>query len=185
MYEMHKKLNATLIIVCSIFLALSFMNGCASKKKVVETPKPAPEVKKPEAPKPAPRPQPKETPRKVEEKVAELRESAFETIYFDFDKSDIRADQRDRMNRNARLLNDNKNVRIRLEGHCDERGTNEYNMALGDRRANSVRQFLVDYGISDSRITTISYGEERPVDPGHNEDAWAKNRRCEFRITPQ
>ena len=180
---MHKKLNVTLILVLSIFLALSFMNGCASKKKVAEQPKQ--EVKKPEEPKPAPTPQVKETPKKVEEKVAELRESAFETIYFDFDKSDIRSDQRDRMNRNARLLYDNKNVMVRLEGHCDERGTNEYNMALGDRRANSVRQFLVDYGISDSRITTISYGEERPVDPGHNEDAWAKNRRCEFKITSQ
>ena len=89
------------------------------------------------------------------------------------------------MNRNARLLNDNKTVKIRLEGNCDERGTNEYNMALGDRRANSVRQFLMDYGISDSRITTISFGEERPIDPGHNEDAWAKNRRCDFKITTQ
>ena len=185
MYEMHKKLKVTLIITCSILLALAFMNGCASKKKVVEEP-PKQEVKKPEEPKPAPKPQVKQVPTKqVEEKVAELSESALETIYFDFDKSDIRADQRDRMNRNARLLNDNKTVKIRLEGNCDERGTNEYNMALGDRRANSVRQFLMDYGISDSRITTISYGEERPIDAGHNEDAWAKNRRCEFKITSQ
>ena len=180
---MQKKVKVTLIIACSILLALSFMNGCSSKKKVVEQPKQ--EVKKPEEPKPAPQPQVKQAPQKVEEKVAELNESALETIYFDFDKSDIKADQRDRMNRNARLLNDNKTVKIRLEGNCDERGTNEYNMALGDRRANSVRQFLMDYGISDSQITTISYGEERPIDPGHNEDAWAKNRRCEFKITLQ
>ncbi len=183
---MHKKLKVTLIIACSILLALSFMNGCAGKKKVVEQPKP--EVQKPPEPKPAPKPQVKQAPKQVIEKVeekVELRESSFETIYFDFDKSDIRADQRDLMNKNARLLNDNKNVRVRLEGNCDERGTNEYNMALGDRRANSVRQFLTDYGISESRITTISYGEERPVDAGHNEDAWAKNRRCEFKITSQ
>jgi len=182
MYEMQKKLKVTLIIACSILLALSFMNGCSSKKKVVEQPKQ--EVKKPEEPKPAPKPQVKQAPQKVEEKV-ELRESALETIYFDFDKSDIKTDQRDRINRNARLLNDNKTVKIRLEGNCDERGTNEYNMALGDRRANSVRQFLMDYGISASQITTISYGEERPIDPGHNEDAWAKNRRCEFKIMSQ
>ncbi len=184
---MRKKLKVTLIIACSIFLALSFMSGCASKKKVVEQPKP--EVQKPPEPKPAPKPQVKEAPRqvkeRVEEKVVELRESSFDTIYFDYDKSDIRADQRDSMNKNARLLNDNKNVGIRLEGNCDERGTNEYNMALGDRRANSVRQCLIDYGITSSRITTISYGEERPVDAGQNEDAWAKNRRCEFKITSQ
>lgn len=184
MYEMHRKLKVTLIVACSILLALAFMNGCASKKKVVEEP-PKQEVKKPEEPKPAPKPQVKQAPKQVEEKVAELRESSLETIYFDFDKSDIRTDQRDKMNKNARLLSDNNNVKIRLEGHCDERGTNEYNMALGDRRANSVRQFLTDYGISDSRITTISYGEERPVDAGHNEDSWAKNRRCEFKITSQ
>ena len=182
---MHRKLKVTLIITFSILLALAFMNGCAGKKKVVEQP-PKQEVKKPEEPKPAPKPQVKQAPTKqVEEKVAELGESSLETIYFDFDKSDIRADQRDKMNKNARLLNDNKTVKIRLEGNCDERGTNEYNMALGDRRANSVRQFLMDYGISDSRITTISYGEERPIDAGHNEDAWAKNRRCEFKITSQ
>ena len=69
-----------------------------------------------------------------------------------------------------------------IEGHCDERGTDEYNLALGDRRANSAKSFLVDLGISPRRLTTISFGEERPLDPRHNEEAWAKNRRCEFVI---
>jgi len=89
------------------------------------------------------------------------------------------------LNKNASLLNEHKNVRILLEGHCDERGTNEYNQALGQRRAKSIEQYLTDYGISSSRISTISYGEERPVAAGHNETAWAKNRRCEFKITSQ
>ena len=71
---------------------------------------------------------------------------------------------------------------IKIEGHCDERGTVEYNLGLGDRRAMSVKNYLIDLGISADRIETISYGKERPVDPGHNEDAWAKNRRAEFRV---
>jgi len=71
---------------------------------------------------------------------------------------------------------------LRIEGHCDERGTIEYNLALGERRANSVKNYLVNYGIDPNRLTTISYGEERPKDPRHNEEAWAKNRRVEFVI---
>ena len=170
------------MISCSLLIAFAGFSGCASKKKVVETKKPVVEEKKE---RPAPKPIVKQEERKVEEKVKRINESAFNTVYFDFDKSDIRSDQRSDLNRNARLLNDNKNVRIRLEGHCDERGTNEYNQALGERRANAIKQFLTDYGISSSRITTISYGEERPASSGHNESAWSKNRRCEFRITSQ
>ena len=75
-----------------------------------------------------------------------------------------------------------QDVTVTIQGHCDERGTNEYNLALGDRRADSTKTFLVDLGISASRLTTVSYGEERPVDPRHNEEAWAKNRRAHFVI---
>ena len=76
----------------------------------------------------------------------------------------------------------NTNVSVIIEGHCDERGTNEYNMALGDRRASSAKSFLVDLGVESRRLTTISYGEEKPIDPAHNEAAWAKNRRAHFVI---
>jgi peptidoglycan-associated lipoprotein len=69
-------------------------------------------------------------------------------------------------------------VKIQIEGHCDERGTIEYNLALGERRANSTKRYLISLGIGDKRISTISYGEEKPLDPGHNEEAWAKNRRA-------
>ena len=76
----------------------------------------------------------------------------------------------------------NPNDSVLIEGNCDERGTNEYNIALGDRRTNSAKKFLVILGISESRIKTISYGEERPLDSGHNESAWAKNRNCQFKL---
>lgn len=178
---MYKKCNAAVILALSLLVAFSYLNGCAKKKAETPPPKPEPRVQEK---KPAPRPQVKRPEPKAVEKVA-LRESAFDTIYFDFDKSDIKSDQRSRINTNAQLLSENRNVRIRIEGHCDERGTNEYNMALGQRRADSIKRYFVDYGISSSRITTISYGEERPVATGNNESAWSQNRRGEFKITSQ
>ena len=105
-----------------------------------------------------------------------------ENIYFEFDSSALLTPAQDTLSRKAQYLRENPNTRLVIEGHCDERGTDEYNLALGDRRANSAKSFLVDLGISPSRLTTISYGEERPLDPRHNEEAWAKNRRCEFVI---
>jgi peptidoglycan-associated lipoprotein len=83
---------------------------------------------------------------------------------------------------NAMLLSQNENVAVRIEGNCDERGTNEYNLALGQRRADAVRNYLINYGIDRSRISTVSYGEERITDHGRNETSWAKNRRSDFTI---
>ena len=103
-------------------------------------------------------------------------------IYFDFDKSNIRQDQRDRIEKNAEFLANNKTVRVRIEGNCDERGTNEYNMALGQRRAMSAKKYLVNLGIAENRLDTISYGEERPLLFGHDEYSWAQNRRDDFVI---
>jgi peptidoglycan-associated lipoprotein len=105
-----------------------------------------------------------------------------EDIHFDFDKSDIRQDDRKILSRNAAALSKNKNVKIVIEGNCDERGTAEYNMALGERRADEAKKYLVNLGIDGKRITTISYGSEKPLDPGHDEDAWAKNRRDHFAV---
>jgi peptidoglycan-associated lipoprotein len=105
-----------------------------------------------------------------------------EDIHFDFDSSTLTPEAQDILKKKAQWLQDNPDKSITIGGNCDERGTNEYNLALGDRRAASAKAFLVDLGISASRITTISYGEERPVDPGHNEAAWAKNRRDHFTI---
>jgi peptidoglycan-associated lipoprotein len=98
-------------------------------------------------------------------------------IHFDFDKYNIRPEDAEILKENAALLKKYPKVKIQIEGHCDERGTTEYNLALGERRANSGKRYLVSLGISPDRISTISYGKERPLDPGHNEEAWAKNRR--------
>ena len=103
-----------------------------------------------------------------------------ENIYFDFDKSNLKAENQEVLKRKAEWLRNNPGESVIIEGHCDERGTNEYNLALGDRRAQSAKNFLIDLGISESRLTTISYGEERPADPRHNENAWSKNRRDHF-----
>ncbi len=103
-----------------------------------------------------------------------------EDIYFDFDKSTLTPTAQDNLLRKAEWLRENPDATVTIEGHCDERGTNEYNLALGDRRAESAKSFLTDLGIDPSRLTTISYGEERPVDPRNAEEAWAKNRRDHF-----
>ncbi len=103
-----------------------------------------------------------------------------EDIYFDFDRSDLKPETQEILKGKAEWLRNNPGESVIIEGHCDERGTNEYNLALGDRRAQSAKKFLNDLGIAESRLTTISYGEERPADPRQNEDAWSKNRRAHF-----
>ena len=97
-------------------------------------------------------------------------------VLFDFDKADVRADAQPILAGQAEWLRRYPGVRVRIEGNCDERGTREYNFALGERRANSVKEFLVAHGVDAGRITTVSYGKERPLDPGDSEDALAKNR---------
>jgi peptidoglycan-associated lipoprotein len=101
-------------------------------------------------------------------------------IFFDYDKYDIRDDARGVLNDDARALGERGGIRFTIEGHCDERGSEKYNLALGDRRANATKQYLVGQGVGGDRIDTISLGEERPFDPGHTEEAWAKNRRAHF-----
>jgi peptidoglycan-associated lipoprotein len=107
---------------------------------------------------------------------------ALHNIFFDFDKYNLKPEAIQKLDQTAGWLADNPGVQIRIEGHCDERGTDEYNIALGDRRANSAKKYLVNLGISVDRLSTVSYGEERPADAGHNEAAWAKNRRAECKI---
>jgi peptidoglycan-associated lipoprotein len=103
-------------------------------------------------------------------------------VYFDFDKSMIRPDQTERVRANAMRLKSDPSLRLRIEGNCDERGTHVYNLALGELRAMSAKKYLVNLGVEDARLTTLSYGEERPVNPGQNETAWAENRRDDFVI---
>ena len=171
----------------SIFL----MASCAKKQVRVEEPVAV------EKPKPAaPAVGTTEAYRRAEEeRQARLRElekdqrvraeiQAFESdhIYFDFDKAELKPEARAILVKKADWLRENPDYSVRIEGHCDERGTNEYNLALGERRASAAWRFLNALGVSGSRISTISYGEERPAFYGHNENAWSKNRRDEFKV---
>ncbi|MGV8078434.1 MAG: peptidoglycan-associated lipoprotein Pal [Syntrophales bacterium] len=116
---------------------------------------------------------------------AEKLAALFADVNFDFDKYNIKADYRDRLAAQAGWLKENAADTLLVEGHCDERGTAEYNLALGERRAASVMKYLIDLGIDKGRIKTISYGKDRPLDPAQNEEAWAKNRRAHFEINPK
>ena len=158
------------LLILPLFLGLVF-SGCAcpcQKKQAAaepaETVAPPPEVKE-EVPPPAPEPA-----------------VSLEPIFFDFDKSNITPDAKAILDKNAEWISKNPTAKIRIEGNCDERGTNEYNMALGERRATSAKQYLVTSGIAANRLTMVSYGEEKPLDPGHDEAAWAKNRRDDFKV---
>lgn len=101
-------------------------------------------------------------------------------VFFDYDSSVLSSDAQEQLNQNGGWLESNAAKKVLVEGHCDERGTSEYNLALGDRRAASAKEYLVRLGVASSRLETVSFGEERPFDSGHNEDAWAKNRRAHF-----
>ncbi|UCD48385.1 MAG: peptidoglycan-associated lipoprotein Pal [Deltaproteobacteria bacterium] len=112
--------------------------------------------------------------------VAEPAPAMFENIHFDFDKSFIRNDAKPTLQSVADYMKKNPDAKLQIEGHCDERGTPEYNIALGQRRADSAMKYLTNLGVAGDRVSTITYGEEKPADPGHNEAAWAKNRRGVF-----
>lgn len=179
----------TLVVVALGAVAM-MMAGCAKEEVVkkdepvvqqqtVVQPEPVKAVEPPPAPVQEPAPQPVQ-----EESAAKASEAvALEIVYFDFDKSDLRQDARDVLSKNAEaLLKKIADAKVQIAGHCDERGSDEYNLALGDRRAKSVAKYLINLGVSADRISTISYGKEKPAVDGHDEAAWSKNRRAEFVI---
>jgi peptidoglycan-associated lipoprotein len=112
----------------------------------------------------------------------EVRSTLAAMIHFDLDKSNIRSDDMGALDQKVAILQANPDLRIRVGGHCDERGSDEYNLALGNRRAQSAKQYLVSHGIDAGRIETQSWGEERPLVDGHDESAWSQNRRAEFEV---
>ena len=116
---------------------------------------------------------------------ADKEASQFVDIHFAFDRFDLRPDARKVLDVHAKWLKAHPEFTVRIEGSCDERGTVEYNMALGQRRAASAMKYLNDLGVAKNRLSTISYGKERPLDPGHDEEAWARNRRDHFSVTRQ
>lgn len=159
--------------------ALLVLAGCASTSEPEPEPEPVMEPEPEPAPPPVVRPDPKPT---VSAEGVPLDPQTGEPIatvfYFDFDRSELKPRARTLLAGHARYLRDNPGARLTIEGHCDERGTREYNLALGERRATAVRSYLQSLGVRSSQLSTVSFGEERPVDPGHTESAWAKNRRA-------
>lgn len=158
------------IFCCAIFLAVSGI-ACA-KKQVKQETTPATSV-------------PEESdlnakefvePSEIDPALAKI----FKDIYFDFDRYNLKPEAKKTLDGIGEWLKNNASYRVLIEGHCDERGTNEYNLALGERRANSAKTYLIGLGIAEKRISTISYGEEKPQCTEHNESCWWKNRRCHF-----
>jgi peptidoglycan-associated lipoprotein len=141
---------------------------------------PAPAPPPPVAQAPLSPPAPEIPPLKEEEAPSPAEEFEREHIYFAFDDAGLTADSQAILKKKASFLLENRHKKVLIEGHCDERGSVEYNLALGQRRAASARNFLIYLGVEPSRMRTLSYGKERPLDPGHNEEAWAKNRRDQF-----
>jgi peptidoglycan-associated lipoprotein len=191
--------RAAQVTMMSLLLAGLMITGCAKRPATTAAsaaaPAPAPSAA---APAPTPSPSapaasaapaaaaaaaPAQAPRPVPKEfmaVASLKE-----VYFDFDKYDIRAEDAKTLDANAAWLKSNADNLVLIEGHCDERGTNEYNLALGERRAKATMNYLVSQGIQANRITIISYGEERPVCNEKTEACWAKNRRANFLVKPR
>jgi peptidoglycan-associated lipoprotein len=173
----------TLFVILLAGSGLLFF-GCAKKA----APEKAEEMKAPaqmEAPQPAPPAQVAEQPKEempspeaaLENEIKYLED---EDIHFDFDKYNLTMAARELLDHKKAFLLTHPEYNIQIEGNCDERGTIEYNIALGDRRAKAAEEYFITFGIAKDRITTISYGKERPLDPGNNEEAWAKNRRDHF-----
>jgi len=156
-------------------LVLVLLCFCAKKPKVVEEKPKPPEVTQPEKPPEIPK-------EEVEKKV--VTQEDLQPIYFDFDKYDLRPGDREILNLNAKVLKENPDVKIRIEGNCDERGTVEYNLALGDRRARAAMDYLVNLGVTPGRISIISYGKER-CKHCFSEECWSKDRRDDFMIVSQ
>lgn len=170
------RFNTKLLVrMALIGVAAAAVASCASKPKPVPTPPPVAEQS---APPPAPI-----TSQVVPGSVQDFVVNVGDRVYFNTDQYDIRADAQPVLAAQAAWLSRYGSVRVTIEGNCDERGTREYNLALGSRRANSVRDFLVAHGVDPSRIATISYGKERPIDPGSDETAWQHNRNSHTNIT--
>ena len=169
-------------------VALAFVVACSPKPKPTPAPEPTPApVSTPtvvtvETPPPAPPPTPRVTDEITDKSLSEVS-SYLKPAFFDYDKADIRADARDVLAANASWLKKYPSVQFTIEGHCDERGTAQYNLALGDRRANAAKDYLVSLGVDAGRVKTVSYGKERPFATGHDEDSWQKNRRAHFVVT--
>lgn len=183
-------MNRKWIVLIAVFFALLVVTGCSNNPEPVETPdpvpaapEPTPEPTAPAAPEdPVEEPQPKTLAELQDEWV---RQGLLGDVFFDFDQADLTQEARARLAKNAEFMKGQPTLTFAIEGHCDERGTNEYNLALGDRRAQAAKDYLVSLGVNAGRFNTISYGEERPFCTESNEACWQKNRRAKFVVTGQ
>lgn len=184
------------VLIVLVLLLTVVVSACAKKKPPVARPlPPPPAMDAPAAPAPPPEP-----PKPVAEPVVvppmppedtigsksldDLnRDSPLRPLYFELDSSDVSADGQKVLQANASVMKQYPGMQVTIEGHCDERGTAEYNLALGERRALAAKNYLVSLGIPADKIKTVSYGKEFPFDPGHDDGAWSKNRRAHFVIT--
>jgi peptidoglycan-associated lipoprotein len=181
-------MKKALVLTLACILVFGFMLSC--RKKVEEAPPPPPpQVKEQPKVEKVEKPAPPKAPVLTEEEIfmrkslEEInREAPLAMIHFDFDKYFIREDAKPVLEQNATWLKKFSSAQVLIEGHCDERGTEEYNLALGEKRAKSTYDYLVSLGVSPSRLKTISYGKSQPIDLGHNEVSWQKNRRAQFTI---
>jgi peptidoglycan-associated lipoprotein len=171
--------------VAVVAAAVATLAACATPKP----PPPAPPPPPPPVAQPAPPPRPAPPPISqapvgpIPGSQQDFVVNVGDRVYFDYDQYQVRADAQSILSAEAAWLGRYRTVKVRIEGNCDERGTREYNLALGARRANSVRDFLVAHGVDPSRIVTISYGKEMPIDPGSGEEAWQHNRNGHTVIT--
>jgi len=182
---MGKKVMTGLIAMVFVCSVLFFVTSCAKKQvNISEAVKPPVEEEVVVVVKEAPKEETvveiiKEVPPELVRQVETFEAS---NIYFDFDKSNLKPEAQETLKKKAEFLRNNPSFALLIAGNCDNRGTEEYNLALGERRADSAKQYLIALGISGDRIKTISYGELRPADPANNEAAWALNRRDTFKL---
>lgn len=176
------------LIICllAVMLILSFATACKKKPKEVPPPPPQtqeqPPVEKVEAPV-VQEPQLTEEEIFLQKSLDQInREKPLGTIYFDYDRAAIRDDARTIMDGNSAWMKKFRTAKVLVEGHCDERGTEEYNLALGEKRAKAAQDYLLSTGVSADRLKIISYGKSQPLNPGHDESAWQMNRRAQFLV---
>jgi peptidoglycan-associated lipoprotein len=169
--------RVSILLLIMALAALMLLPACAKKDTT-----PVEEVEPVEEAPPPPPPPPLEEEEVEEIEVEELEPIVLEDVFFEFDKYNIKDEYKRILEANAELLLSRPEAGLMIEGHCDERGTNEYNLALGEKRAKAVMDFYIAFGVGADRLSMISYGEERPFDKGHTEAAWAKNRRAHMVI---
>jgi peptidoglycan-associated lipoprotein len=173
-----------LVGACARRPVVPIASAPAPVTRAAEAPAPAPLAPAPVAAAPTPAPAPVVTAARAPVRDFTANDNV-KTIYFDFDRSDIRPGEAKTLESNAAWLKVNPGYLLLIEGHCDERGTNEYNLALGDRRAKATMNYLAAQGVKADRISVISYGEERPACTAHDEGCWSKNRRAQFLVKEQ